>query len=345
MSYRKLLLLFSGILLALSAACMKKPVLEPETVPPSEPAWFIIDEANDRVTRISLTTWSVQADALPAANSAIMADIAVLPSVGRVYVGGGYFFGEGSSDIRGFSLTGNFAKTRFLGSAHTIPSGGLTSEGNVLYAIHYSTAGTGRYLRLDPDLNVSVQLNIGGMPQALAVRNGHVCVANIDSYAYATNWIDIIPNGTGPAQRFVITNKDPLSIALSADGGTAYVLCAGTWGNNDGFIVVITNVASATRGVKQAVPLGFNCYGKIAIANGRVFFTHWDGLYEFVPSNGTFALAALAGKSLNDIDFVDNKLYITTGWGGTEAFILNASTLAVERTLTAGGGMGAVYKP
>lgn len=327
-------------------SCSKVPTSPGGGALPFEgPGWYVIDEANDSVTGVSLITFQIYRNIMPEANSAVMADIAFLPDSKIAYIAGGYtsWNSEGSHDIKAFDLSsGTVRYTYNIGLGNTIPSGGLKEEANKIYTVFYSDSGNGKFIRLSSYLGLEKTISIGGMPQGLTVKDGNIFISCINDYSYATNWVSIIPSGYSTAERFFITNKNPVSSCLSSDGNTLYLLCAGDWGLNYGSIVMITNILYPNRGIKNVYQLNDFILGKIIEINDRIFFTSSNGLYEYDPLLNNASIVALNGKNLNDIDFKDGLIYITSGWGGTECYILNFSTFEITKTLSVNGGMGAL---
>ncbi len=113
---------------------------------------------------------------------------------------------------------------------------------------------------------------------------------------------------------------------------------------NDGTILVLTNL-TGTPAIEKVIPLGMNPSGVIREIDGNVYFTCNSGLYQVNPIAGSFSIKALSGKSLNDIDFDSEYIYVTSPYDGTEAYILSRSSFALLRTVSLNGGMGALYNP
>jgi hypothetical protein len=292
------------------------------------------------VNFVNLTNFDVKTNALPSANSTVVADVVIESGSKYAYVAGGYF-GSGSSDIKKVDL-GNGAVIRSVGFglAQTLTAGGLGVESGYVYAVHYSS-GDGRLKKYNYSLSLQKNVFLGGMPQALVVKNGDVYAANIDSYSYATNWIDIVPAAASASTRFFIPGIDPVSLALSDDGKTLYVQCAG----NNGSICVITNADSADRGIitNIALGLGMSAYGKIRNCGGRIFFTTGVGLYELDTALFTVSQVALASTGVDDIDFDGTFLYLTSDWSANSGYILNFSDLSLYQTVAVAYGSGALY--
>lgn len=350
------------ILALVGFSCTKNP-LDPDlddpipgfstnSVPrPVEKRWYVIDEANKSVQHVLRTnSYTVTANVLTPGNSDIMADIHIVSR--SAYIMGGYasWNSSGSHDIKKVDLggSGTLQKRYDFGAGRTITSGASAVYQEMkIFVAHYSSSD-GKFQEFDLDLGANRTVNIGGNPQGLAVWNGDVFIANYDSYAYATNWIDVIRAGGSSSTRILLTNKNPKSISVSADGLRLYVLTGGTYDmsynpNNDGSLIVMTNL-TGTLAIQKVIPLGINPSGTVREIGGIPYFTSFGGFYEIDLGGNTFSLKALSGKSLMDIDFDMEYIYLTGQYGTGEGFILKRSDFSTHQALTMNGGMGALYK-
>ena len=345
----KKIIFVSFIILGLifSFSCTKKPTNPLGPIVPSISAWYIIDSANDSVSYVKPGDYSVSQNVLPNANSAVMADILINDKF--AYFAGSYYNGEGSHDIRKIDLSsGYIVSLKDIGSGRIIPSGGIFFDNGNLYAISYSSSD-GKVQIYDSALNLNQEISIGGMPQSIVAKNGNIYVANIDGYSYNTNWIDVVASGSSTSSRFILThngmtNKDPLSLTLNDVGDTLYVLCAGTWSGNNGYVAIITNIPNSPA-FKTNISLGFNAYGKIKYHNGNIYFTGNNNLYKMSENAlSPSPVSSVSGQSLDDIDFDNTYIYVTGGYGATTAFILRQSDDSLYKTINVNGGMGAIYR-